>query len=168
MTGSSGDRMESADPRGSRHQQLLDLRDACEIDWFATEWDAAIATHCAVRCGSVGCSMTKNTRRRDGLSAMELTPMTFLSRLLALVTATRANQETSHSALAPTASHRDRVVPVGEGLALLALGRKLQLVILIPRVEHISKSNSQSLSVRSAPGDRFGREPLVILPRQSR
>ena len=40
-----------------------------------------------------------------------MTPMTFLSRLAALIPTPRANLVTYHGELAPAASHRQRIVP---------------------------------------------------------
>ena len=40
-----------------------------------------------------------------------MTPLTFLSRLAALIPAPRANLTTYHGLLAPAASYRDRVIP---------------------------------------------------------
>ncbi len=48
---------------------------------------------------------------RDGSSAVEMTPMTFLLRLAALIPAPRVNQLTYHGLLAPAAGYRDLVVP---------------------------------------------------------
>ncbi len=48
---------------------------------------------------------------RDGSSAVEMGPMTFISRLAALIPPPRANLVTYHGVLAPAASYRERVVP---------------------------------------------------------
>ncbi|MCP5090612.1 MAG: hypothetical protein GY949_06800, partial [Gammaproteobacteria bacterium] len=51
---------------------------------------------------------------RDGSSAIEMSMMTFLSRLAALIPAPHVNLVTYHGLLAPAASYRDRVVPTTE------------------------------------------------------
>ncbi len=48
---------------------------------------------------------------RDGSSAVEMSVMTFLSRLAALIPAPFVNLVTYHGLLAPAASYRDRLVP---------------------------------------------------------
>lgn len=48
---------------------------------------------------------------RDGSSAVEMSPLTLLSRLAALVPAPWVNLVTYHGLLAPAASYRERVVP---------------------------------------------------------
>jgi len=51
---------------------------------------------------------------RDGSMAVEMSPLTLLSRLAALVPAPWVNLVTYHGLLAPAASYRDRVVPEPE------------------------------------------------------
>jgi len=48
---------------------------------------------------------------RDGSVAVEMSPLTFISRLAALIPAPRANLVTYHGLLAPAASYRDQVIP---------------------------------------------------------
>jgi hypothetical protein len=61
------------------------------------------------RDGKVACSFRKPWR--NGVAGVRLDPMTFLSRLAALIPPPRAHLLTYHGLLAPGASHRDRVVP---------------------------------------------------------
>ena len=59
--------------------------------------------------GQVACSFRKPWR--NGVAGVRLDPLTFLSRLAALVPPPRAHQVTYHGVLAPASPYRSQVVP---------------------------------------------------------